>query len=110
MASNTPRTNGLVERVNGRVQREVLGLTLYSHRDLETVLSGFNLADNGRRQRVLKGRSPDRVLRERLAAKLELANRRAKPPDPRAIRRALQVVAHAKELSHPDSCVVGRQC
>jgi len=110
MASNTPRTNGLVERVNGRVQREVLGLTLYSHRDLETVLSGFNLADNGRRQRVLKGRSPDRVLRERLAANPELANKRAKPPDPAALPRALQVVARAKEVSHPDSCVVGRQC
>src|SRR3954451_1494535 len=100
---STPRTNGLVERVNGRVQREVLGLTLYSHRDLETVLSGFNRADNGRRQRVLQGRSPDRVLRERLAAKPELANKRAKPPDPRALRRALQVVARAKEVSHPDS-------
>src|SRR3954467_11045022 len=107
MASNTPRTNGLVERVNGRVQREVLGLTLYSHRDLETVLSGFNLADNGRRQRVLKGRSPDRVLRERLATKPELANKRAKPPDPAALPRALQVVARAKEVSHPDSWISG---
>ena len=26
-----PRTNGMVERFNGRVQREVLGITLYSH-------------------------------------------------------------------------------
>jgi len=31
----TPRTNGMVERFNGRVQREVLGLTVASHRDLE---------------------------------------------------------------------------
>ena len=31
----TPQTNGLVERFNGRVQREVLGITLYSHADLE---------------------------------------------------------------------------
>src|SRR3954447_20110813 len=54
----TPRTNGMVERFNGRVQREVLGITLYNHRDLETVLAGFNTAYNGRRQRVLKGRSP----------------------------------------------------
>jgi transposase InsO family protein len=54
----TPRTNGMVERFNGRVQREVLGITIHSHRDLETVLSGFNRAYNGRRQRVLKGRSP----------------------------------------------------
>jgi transposase InsO family protein len=99
----TPKTNGMVERFNGRVQREVLGITLYSHPDLETVLSGFNRAYNGRRQRVLKGRSPDMVLRERLAAKPELANKRAKPPDPRAVRRALQVVAHAKEVPHPDN-------
>src|SRR3954465_319822 len=103
MASNTPRTNGLVERVNGRGQREVLGLTLYSHRPRETAPSGFDRADNGRRQRVLKGRSPDRVLRERLAAKPELANRRAKPPDPDALPRALRVVAGANEVSHLDS-------
>src|SRR3982750_1572963 len=76
----TPKTNGMVERFNGRVQREVLGITLYSHQDLETLLSGFNVAYNGRRQRVLKGRSPDRVLRERLAAKPELTNPHAKPP------------------------------
>src|SRR3954466_9964940 len=31
----TPRTNGMVERFNGRVQREVLGITIYSHQDLE---------------------------------------------------------------------------
>jgi transposase InsO family protein len=99
----TPRTNGMVERFNGRVQREVLGITIYSHRDLETVLSGFNVAYNGRRQRVLKGRSPDRVLRERLAAKPDLANKRAKPPDPDALPRALQVIADPKEVSHPDS-------
>ena len=52
----TPQTNGMVERFNGRVQREVLGITIYSHRDLETLLKGFNQAYNRRRQRVLKGR------------------------------------------------------
>src|SRR5919206_3875641 len=62
----TPKTFRLVERFNGRVQREVLGITLWSHQDLETLLTGFNAAYNGRRQRVLKGRSPDMVLRERL--------------------------------------------
>src|SRR4051794_26573064 len=31
----TPRTDGMVERFNGRVQREVLGITVASHRDLE---------------------------------------------------------------------------
>src|SRR3954454_6940090 len=53
----TPRTNGTVERCNGRVQREVLGLTVASHRDLERLLKGFNAAYNARRQRVLGRRS-----------------------------------------------------
>jgi transposase InsO family protein len=99
----TPQTNGLVERFNGRVQREVLGITIDSHRDLETLLKGFNQAYNRRRQRVLKGRSPDEVVRTRLAAEPKLANRRAKPPDPHALPQALQVVAAAKEVSHPDT-------
>jgi hypothetical protein len=51
----TPQTNGLVERFNGRVSREVLGITIYSHRALETLLKGFNQAYNRRRQLVLKG-------------------------------------------------------
>jgi hypothetical protein len=42
-------------------------------------------------------------VRSRLAAEPKLANRRAKPPDPGALPQALQVVAHAKEVSHPDS-------
>ena len=57
----TPQTNGLVERFNGRVQREVLGITIYSHRDLET---------------LLKGASPEQVVQRHLAAKPELANMR----------------------------------
>src|SRR3954453_10935321 len=100
---HTPKTNGMVARFNGRVQREVLGITLYSHQDLETLLSGFNRAYNGRRQRVLKGRSPDMVLRQRLKAKPELAKTITKPPDPDALPKALKVVAAAKEVSHPDS-------
>jgi transposase InsO family protein len=99
----TPKTFRLVERFNGRVQREVLGITLYSHQDLETLLTGFNVAYNGRRQRVLKGRSPDMVLRERLKAKPELAKPVTKPPDPDALPKALKVVARAKEVSHPDN-------
>ena len=43
-----PRTNGMVERFNGRVQREVLGITIHSHRDLEILLHG-NRAYNARR-------------------------------------------------------------
>jgi hypothetical protein len=57
----TPQTNGLVERFNGRVRREVLGVTIDSHRDLETLLKGFNQAYNRRRQRVLKGAHPTRL-------------------------------------------------
>jgi hypothetical protein len=57
----TPQTNSLAARFNGRVQREVLGITIYSHRDLETLLKGFNQAYNKRRQRVLTGQSPEEV-------------------------------------------------
>jgi hypothetical protein len=32
----------MVERFNGRVQREVLGITVAGHRDLERLLAGFN--------------------------------------------------------------------
>src|SRR5215204_4399073 len=97
----TPQTNGLAERFNGRVQREVLGITIYSHRDLEKLLTGFNQAYNMRR-RVLKGASPDQVVQRRLEMAPDLINRRYKPPDPHAFPKALQVVAAAKDVSHPD--------
>ena len=66
-------------------------------------LKGFNQAYNRRRQRVLKGASPEQIVQWRLTAEPKLANRRAKPPDPLALPEALQVVAHAKEVSHPDN-------
>src|SRR5215207_6695213 len=100
----TPKTNGMVERFNGRIQREVLGITVASHRDLETLLRGFNQAYNARRQRVLKGRSPERVVRERLAAAPELVNPRYKlPNDPAVLPKALRVIVRAKDVSHPDT-------
>jgi transposase InsO family protein len=99
----TPKTNGMVERFNGRVQREVLGITLYSHSDLEIVLRGFNAAYNGRRQRVLKGLSPEMVLRQRLEADPTLAKPAYKPPSPSLIKRALRIVADAREVSQPDN-------
>ena len=100
----TPKTNGMVERFNGRIQREVLGITVASHRDLETLLHGFNQAYNARRQRVLKGRSPDMVVRERLSATPDRANRSHDPPfDPCSLPKALQVIARAKDVSHPDN-------
>src|ERR671932_248366 len=70
----TPQTNGMVERFNRRVSSEVLGITLYSHRDLEQLLRGFNAAYNARRQRVLTGKTPNQVVAEHLQARHQLAN------------------------------------
>ena len=119
---DTPRTNGprpapagrasrrigrllrpMVERFNGRVQGEVLGITVASHRDLERLLAGFSSAYNARRQRVLDGRSPEQSVRERLAQDKRLANPSYRPPaDPCVLPRALLVVEAAKEVSQPD--------
>jgi len=100
----TPRTNGMVERFNGRVQREVLGITVAGHRDLERLLAGFNAAYNGRRQRVLTGSSPEQVVRERLIQDNSLANPDHRPPlDLCALPRALLVVERANEVPQPDS-------
>jgi hypothetical protein len=96
--------NGMVERFNGRAQREVLGITVAGHRDLERLLVGFNQAYNARRQRVLDGRSPGEVVRERLKCCKDLAN-----PDHRvttgrqAIATARRIVEAAKEVSQPDN-------
>jgi transposase InsO family protein len=99
----TPRTNGMAERFNGRVQREVLGITVAGHRDLERLLDGFNSAYNARRQRVLDGRSPEEVVRERLRQDQGLANPAYRPPsDPCVLPRALVVVGRAKDVSQPD--------
>ena len=99
----TPRTNGMVERFNGRVQREVLGITVAGHRDLERLLEGFNQAYNARRQRVLDGRSPEEVVRERLAQDRGLANPGYRPPsDPCVLPKAMLVVGRAKDVSQPD--------
>jgi len=100
----TPRTNGMVERFNGRVQREVLGITVAGHRDLERLLAGFGSAYNARRQRVLDGRSPDEVVRERLRQDTSLANPAYRPPsDPCALPKAMLVVERANDVSQPDT-------
>jgi transposase InsO family protein len=100
----TPRTNGMVERFNGRVQREVLGITVAGHRDLERLLAGFNAAYNARRQRVLGGRSPEQVVRERLEHDAGLTNPAYRPPpDPCVLPKALLVVERAKDVSQPDT-------
>lgn len=103
----TPQTNGMAERFNRRVQDEVLSLTILSHVALEQLLKGFGSAYNARRQRVLKGLSPNQVVRAHFEVRPRLANPRFKPPDPCAAPRsridALRVVQHAKEVSHPDT-------
>ena len=100
----SPQTNGMVERFNGRVGGEVLGITIHSHRGLERLLRGFDAAYNARRQRVLGGRTPDQVVAERLKARRTLAN--AKPhgrAGPEDIAKARLIAEAAKEVSQPDS-------
>jgi len=100
----TPQTNGMVERFNGRVSSEVLGINIYSHRGLEQLLRGFNQAYNARRQRVLDASTPNQIVAEHLKAKPELAN-----PTPRSrtgpcdITKARLIVEAAKEVSQPDT-------
>ena len=99
----SPHTNGMVERFNGRVGSEVLGITIHSHRDLEHLLRGFNAAYNARRQRVLDGKTPDQVVAERLKARRKLVN--AKPhgrAGPTDSARARLIAEAAKEVSQPD--------
>ena len=100
----TPQTNGMVERFNGRVGSEVLGITIYPHRDLEQLLRGFNAAYNARRQRVLNGKTPDQIVAERLKARRKRANAqphgRAGPDD---IAKARLIAEAAREVSQPDS-------
>ena len=89
----TPKTNGMVERFNGRVQRQVLGILVSSHRELEHLLAGLHLAYNGRPQRALNARSPEQVARERLAADPSLVNRGHRPTaDPKTRERAMKVI------------------
>jgi transposase InsO family protein len=100
----SPHTNGMVERFNGRVGSEVLGITIWSHQDLEQLLRGFNAAYNARRQRVLDGRTPDQLVAERLKLRRRLA--RGKPEEragPADIARARRIAEAAKEASQPDS-------
>ena len=99
----TPQTNGMVERFNGRVKSDVLKILVGSHPDLERLLTGYNQAYNARRQRVLKGLSPDGAVGQRLKAKPDLANPRYIPPDPKAIPAAMRVVESAKELMQPNT-------
>jgi len=103
-AALTPRTNGMAERFNGRVQREVLRITIYSHRDLEILLQGFNRAYNARRPRVPGGIVPDEAVRRPIEAKPQLASRHCEPPsDSCILPKTLRVIQAAKDVSHPDT-------
>jgi transposase InsO family protein len=110
----SPHTNGMVERFNGRVGGEVLGITVRSHQQLERLLRGFNAAYNARRQRVLDGKTPDQVVAERLRWRRRLAE-----PEPEggagtaraernrtrrdAIADARLVAEASKDVSPPDT-------
>lgn len=104
----TPKTNGMAERFNGRIGREVLVMRIGTHQALERLLKGYNLAYNARRQRVLDGRSPDEVVNERLKARPDLANPAYRPPDPCSLTEAkiaAQLKGYSgKEVSQPDNC------
>ncbi len=94
----------MVERFNGRVRREVLGITVAGHRDLERLLEGFCRAYDARRQRVLGGRSPEEVVRERLEHDAGLTNPDDRPPpDPCVLPKAMLVIERAEDVSQPDS-------
>ena len=94
----------MVERLNGRVGSEVLAITIYSHRDLEQLLRGFNAAYNARRQRVLGGKTPDQAVAERLKACRNLANAKSRGrAGPADIAKARLIAEAAKEVSQPDS-------
>jgi hypothetical protein len=89
------------------VGSEVLGITIWSHAQLEQLLRGFKAAYNARRQRVLNGKTSDQVVRERLQARPRLARHKPETPEGRAgpddIARARLIVEGAKEVSQPDS-------
>src|SRR3954471_7694719 len=77
--------------------------TFNGNAKLEQLLRGFNAAYNGRRQRVLDGKTPNQVTAERLEAHRNLANSkpqgRAGPED---IAKARLIAETAKEVSQPD--------
>jgi transposase InsO family protein len=100
----TPQTNGMVERFNGRISSEVLGITITSHRNLEQLLRGLNAAYNDRRQRVLEGKTPNQVTAERLRARRSLASDKPEGhAGPEDITRACFIAERANDVSQLDS-------
>lgn len=101
----TPQTNGMVERFNGRVASEVLGINVAGHADLEVLLTRFNQAYNRRRQRVLRGHSPVDAVMHRIQLNAGLANPLYKPETNQddLITKVNNILFYANEVSQPDS-------
>lgn len=88
----TPQTNGMVERFNGRVASEVIGINV------------ANRAYNRRRQRVLQGSSPHQKVEERIAQAPVLANPLYKPKAPDDLMAKVDdVLYYANDVSQLDS-------
>ncbi|WP_424140846.1 hypothetical protein [Roseomonas chloroacetimidivorans] len=85
----------------------MLNVTIWFHAQLERLLRGFNAAYNARWQRVLDGRTPDQVVRERLKARRKVARPKPAMPEGRAglddIARARLIAERVKDASQPDS-------
>jgi transposase InsO family protein len=101
----TPQTNGMVERFNGRVASEVLGINVAGHADLEILLTSFNQAYNRRRQRVLHGLSPVDKVEQRIQMNAHLTNPLYKPHTNQddLITKVGNILYYANEVSQPDS-------
>jgi len=100
----TPQTNGMVERFNGRIASEVLGINVGGHAALEVLLAGFNRAYNRRRQRVLEGSSPHQKVEERIRLMPSLANPLYRPTTPDDLMAKVDdVLYYANDVSQPDN-------
>jgi len=101
----TPQTNGMVERFNGRIASEVLGINIAGHVDLEVLLTGFNYAYNRRRQRVLNGLSPIDRVDERLKLNDRLGSKLYRPTanQDNLFNEVDRVLYYANDVPQPDS-------
>jgi len=89
-----PQTNGIVERFNGRIASEILGINVAGHSYLEILLAGFTRAYNRRRQRVLQGSFPRQKVEEQIARDLITC---AHGPEP-AIQAISNAILQGREL------------
>ncbi|SEK00817.1 hypothetical protein SAMN05518849_12617 [Sphingobium sp. AP50] len=72
----------MVERFNGRVAREVLGINIAGHADLKFLLNGVTQAYNRGRQRVLQATTPRQKVEKRIGLIPSLANLLYRPAAP----------------------------